>query len=81
MKYSIFDKQWDYGTIEGGEATVLLDLVTTIVYKSKYITEGRIIIGNDNKLLVKAIINPIQKENQFTIGAGAEISMIKALIA
>ena len=63
MKYSIFDKQWDYRTIEGGKATVLLDLVANIVHKSKHIMEGRMIIGNDNKLLVKAIINPMQKEN------------------
>jgi len=60
---------------------VLLDLVANIVHKSKHIMEGRMIIGNDNKLLVKVIINPTQKENQFTIRAGAEVSMIKALIA
>ena len=81
IKHSIFDKQWDYGTIEGGKATVLLDLVATIVYKSKHITEGKMIIGNDNKLLVKVIINQIQKENQFTIKVGAKVSMIKVLIA
>ena len=74
IKHSIHDKYWDYGSTEGGEATILLDLIVTIVLKSKHISEGSISIGNDNKLLVKAINKKIMKENQYTTSTRAKIS-------
>ena len=55
IRYEIFNKQWEYRPIKGGEATIMLDLIEIIVYKSKHINNGSIIVGNNNQLLVQII--------------------------
>ena len=53
--HKIFNKQQEYRLIEGGKATIMLDLIEIVVYKSKYINNRSIIVGNDNQLLVQII--------------------------
>jgi len=80
IEWKLYDKKWEYGTIEGSEATILLDLIITIAKKAAHIDEGRIIVRNDNRLLVRTINNQIWKENEYTISAGVEIVKIKEVL-
>jgi len=54
-------------------------MVVTINRKAKHIDQGKVIIFNDNKILVRCINFPLLKENQFTIEAGAKISEIRKI--
>jgi hypothetical protein len=76
----LYDKKWEYRTVEGSQAMILLDLVITITKKVAHINKGKIIVGNNNRLLARAITNKIRKENQYTVSAGAEIAKIKEVI-
>ena len=55
-------------------------MVVTINRKAKHIDQGKVIIFNDNKILVSCINFPLLKENQFTIEVEAEISKIRKII-
>ena len=74
MEYKVYNKNWILGGKKSGEATILLDMVVTINWKSKYVEHGRIVIYNDNKLLIQGIRFSLLKENQYTVKAGAKIS-------
>ena len=52
-------------------------MIMKIKKKSKYISSGRIIIFNDNRDLVKTVLNKVKKEFILANEAGAEITTIK----
>ena len=63
LKYEVCDKEWKYGNVEGSKATVLLDLIETTYYKTKYIMNSSIVVFNDKKLLLKSIREELLKIN------------------
>jgi len=59
----VYDKNWKYGSAKGAKASVILDLIATIYYKTKYISKGSITVCNDNWLLIRSINSTLLKEN------------------
>ena len=80
MDQKIYYKNWELGGDISAEASILLDIIETINNKSKYINSGSVRVFQDNKLLIRLINNDIDKENMYTIEAGAEIIKIKQII-
>ena len=52
----------EINTLKSTESTILLNMVETIANKSKTINKGRVRIFNNNKKLMKAIIEDDLKE-------------------
>ena len=80
IRHIIYSKEQKYNTYIEGEATVVLDMIEMIYYKSRHITSTSIMIHNDNRLLIRLVGIEIFKENQFIIEARAKIAHIKQII-
>ena len=63
IQHKVYNKNWILGRKKSREATILLDMVVTINWKSKHIEHDRITIYNNNKLLIQGIRFPLRKEN------------------
>ena len=73
----MYDKYWNYSSTESTESTILLDMMMKIKQKSKHISFGRTIIFNDNRDLVKIVLNKVKKEFILANKPSTEISTIK----
>ena len=63
IKHRLFLKDWKLNTPKTAEATTLLDLVETIVKRTEQLSEGLIIIYNNNKKIMKMIYGEIEIPN------------------
>ena len=77
MEGGVESNTWGDGLISAGEAVGTLDLISTIVKKSRSITTGEVVIYIDNKTVVREILKDINKESDVTGEAGAIITQIR----
>ena len=77
IQYKIYDKYQNYGSTESVESIILLGIIMKIKQKFKYISSGRIIIFNNNRDLIKIVLNEVKKEFIIANRASAEITVIK----
>ena len=80
IKYRLFSKDWKRNIPKTAEATTLLDLVETIVKRIEELSEGSIIIYNDNKKIVKMIYREIEIPNILSQDAAAQVVRIRELL-
>ena len=80
MEYKMYYKDWKLGGTKSSKASILLDMIETIHKKTKHIEEGRIILFNNNKLLIRTIWSDMLKENLFITEASTEITRTHKII-
>jgi len=80
IDYDLFCNKWSNNTPKAAEATAILNLIAEIAMKIITLTEGTIIITNDNKKLIKNINNELKKVNQYIQYTRTIISKIKHIM-
>ena len=67
---------WKEGLISIGKAIRTLELIKYIVQRSRKITNGKVIIHISNKILLREIYKPINKESNVTGEVSATVGAI-----
>lgn len=77
LENGLFSRNWKDNSSGCAEVIVLLELMTVLEKRGRYIVEGQVAIGFDCKKAHKKMINEVLKCNEHAKEAGSEIAMIK----
>ena len=77
----IYHEKWDDNTSGVAKVIVLLESVTVLDQRGRYIENNKIRIRLNNKIYYHKIADKIKKSNEYAQEAGVEISMIKKKIS
>ena len=69
--------KWNTGLILAGEGLGLLALIKHIINNTRQLEQGKIVIYNDNKKLIREIDKVIVKDSEYTKEAGMVIAQIR----
>ena len=79
MEYNggVHTNDWEEAMTPTGEAIGILDLIMNVKNNTKHLSQGGVVIFNDNKKIINDINRDKTKESQYTLEAGSIVERIR----